>query len=385
MHSISKLTKISLLLLAMTTMMSNVAIITTLPRLKDYFVDVENIEFLSRLMITLPSLSIALLAPFLGHLIYKVGRYKSAIVALFLFSIFGTAGLYLESIDMILLSRVLLGVTVAVLMIVSTSLVGDYFDGQARHKFMGMQSAFISLGGVLFVIGGGLLSDINWRYSFGIYIVGFILIPFVVKFLKENTLQTSNIEVDFHPSLIGIYLLAFLLMIVFYILPTQMPFLIINHFGASGSIAGSIIALAFLSNGLGALTFSKLKKRFTFGTIYLIGMLIISIGFILIGLVIDVHLFFFTSPIMGFGGGILMTNISAWMLSRAHHTKRVKSSGYLTSSLFAGQFFSPIIFHPVVSYFGVQDFFIVTGLLLASIVSAIAISLFIKLYKLRKI
>jgi len=385
LHSISKLTKISLLLLAMTTMMSNVAIITTLPRLKDYFVDVENIEFLSRLMITLPSLSIALLAPFLGHLIYKVGRYKSAIVALFLFSIFGTAGLYLESIDMILLSRVLLGVTVAVLMIVSTSLVGDYFDGQARHKFMGMQSAFISLGGVLFVIGGGLLSDINWRYSFGIYIVGFILIPFVVKFLKENTLQTSNIEVDFHPSLIGIYLLAFLLMIVFYILPTQMPFLIINHFGASGSIAGSIIALAFLSNGLGALTFSKLKKRFTFGTIYLIGMLIISIGFILIGLVIDVHLFFFTSPIMGFGGGILMTNISAWMLSRAHHTKRVKSSGYLTSSLFAGQFFSPIIFHPVVSYFGVQDFFIVTGLLLASIVSAIAISLFIKLYKLRKI
>lgn len=368
MQNINKLTKITLLLLAMTTIMSNVAIITTLPHLKDYFLDEENIEFLSRLMITLPSLSIALLAPFLGHLIQKVGKYKSTIIALFLFSIVGSAGLYLESLYMILFSRLLLGVTVAVLMIVSTSLVGDYFDGEARHKFMGMQSAFISLGGVFFVIGGGFLSDLNWRYSFGIYLVGFLLIPLVAKFLKERNVLNSSITADFNANLIVIYLLSFLLMIVFYILPTQMPFLIINHFGASGSLAGSIIALAFLSNGVGALSFSHFRKRYTFGTIYLIGMAIISIGFILIGLVRDVHLFFFTSPIMGFGGGLLMTNMSAWMLSRAHHTKRVKSSGYLTSSLFAGQFFSPIVFHPIVSYFGVQDFFIVTGLLLATVV-----------------
>jgi len=368
LYNISRLTKVTLLLLAMTTIMSNVAIITTLPRLKDYFLNVENIEFLSRLMITLPSLSIAILAPFLGHLIHKVGKYKSAIVALLLFSIFGSAGLYLDSLHMILVSRLLLGITVAVLMIVSTSLVGDYFDGEVRHKFMGIQSAFISLGGVLFVIGGGFLSDINWRYSFGIYLVGLLLIPLVAKFLKEPNLLNSSITVDFNTNLVPIYLLAFMLMIVFYILPTQMPFLIINHFGASGSMAGAIISLAFLSNGIGALTFSHLRKRYEFKTIYLIGMAIISIGFILIGLVRDVHLFFFTSPIMGFGGGVLMTNVSAWMLSRAHHEKRVKSSGYLTSSLFAGQFFSPIFFHPIVSYFGVQDFFIVTGLLLASIV-----------------
>lgn len=373
MQDINKLTKTTLLLLAMTTIMSNVAIITTLPHLKDYFLDEKNIEFLSRLMITLPSLSIALLAPFLGHLIQKIGKYKSTIIALFLFSIAGSAGLYLDSLYMILFSRLLLGVTVAILMIVSTSLVGDYFDGEARHKFMGMQSAFISLGGVFFVIGGGFLSDLNWRYSFGIYLVGFLLIPLVAKFLKEHSISNSSIASDFNANLIVIYLLSFFLMIVFYILPTQMPFLIINHFGASGSLAGSIIALAFLSNGVGALSFSHFRKRYTFGTIYLIGMAIISIGFILIGLVRDVHLFFFTSPIMGFGGGLLMTNMSAWMLNRAHHTKRVKSSGYLTSSLFTGQFFSPIVFHPIVSYFGVQDFFIVTGLLLATVVITISL------------
>ncbi len=369
LHKINNYTKITLLLLSMTTMMSNVAIVTMLPHLKNHFSNVENIEFLSRMMITLPSLAIAFLAPFIGHLVHKVGKYKSAIAGLVLFSVAGSAGLYLQTIEELLFSRFLLGIAIGILMIVTTSLVGDYFKGEARHKYMGIQSLFISFGGVFFVIGGGYLSDIDWRYPFGIYLVGVLLLPFVMKFLEEKSADKSeDEELDLNTNIFKIYLLAFILMLIFYILPTQMPFLIINQFGASGTLTGAIIALAFISNGLGALTFAKLKKHFSFPVIYIVGMLIISVGFVLIGLVRNVHFFFLTSPIMGFGGGILMTSVSAWMLSLVHHTKRVKSSGYLTSSLFLGQFFSPIVFHPMVSHFGVQQFFVVTGISLGSIV-----------------
>ena len=57
-----------------------------------------------------------------------------------------------------------------------------------------------------------------------------------------------------------------------------------------------------------------------------------------------------------------MTNITAWLLHYAHSTKRVKASAYLTSSLFLGQFFSPILTYPVVQYFGIVDFFKVMGI-----------------------
>jgi hypothetical protein len=93
----------------------------------------------------------------------------------------------------------------------------------------------------------------------------------------------------------------------------------------------------------------------------MIGMGIIGFGFICIGFVSDVHYFFITSPIMGFGGGILMTNITAWMLHKAHHTKRVKSSSYLTSALFMGQFFSPIVTYPIVQLLGIENFFEAIG------------------------
>lgn len=358
----------------MMTMMSNVAIVTSLPHLKEHFPGVANIEFLSRLMITLPSLSIALLSPFLGHLLHRVRRKSSGVVALLLFGAAGSAGLYLQEIESLLFSRALLGIAIAVLMIVTTSLVGDYFSHDSRHRYMGLQSAFTSAGGLLFLIGGGLLSDIGWRYPFGIYLIGLLFIPLVLRFIVEPAHPSEAMPAEESTGkLWGIYLLAFALMLIFYILPTQMPFLMISHFGASGALTGAIIATAFVFNALGALTFARLKKRFDFPAIYMIGLTILALGFLLIGLVRDVHLFFFTSPIMGFGGGILMTNVMAWMLSRSHHKRRVKSSGYLSSSLFMGQFFSPILFHPVVVYFGVEHFFIVVGAVLLGIVAPAAL------------
>ena len=166
-------------------------------------------------------------------------------------------------------------------------------------------------------------------------------------------------------------------MVAFYILPTQVPFLMINHFGASGALTGTIISIAFVFHAIGAMSFAKLKGKFPFSIIYIMGMLIIAFGFILIGLVQNVYLFFITAPIMGFGGGILMTNVTAWMLSRAHQKRRVKSSGYLTSSLFMGQFFSPLLTMPIVSIFGVQDFFIVMGIMMIFLI-------FIVIFILRK-
>ena len=347
----------------MTTMMSNVAIVTALPRIQDYFSSVENIEFYSRLILTLPSLVIALLAPFIGHVIYKIGKKKSAVIALIIFSLTGSAGLYLNTIELFLLSRALLGTAVATLMIVSTSLVGDYFKAEKRHKFMGLQSAFMGLGGVAFVFGGGVLSDINWRLPFGIYLVGVLLLPMVIFFLLEKQKEDNSLDEEqvIETKSIGIYFLAFFYMLIFFILPTQIPFLIIDTFGGSGKTAGSIIALAFLSNALGAITFSKLKQKFNFSTIYIIALCIIGFGFTGVGLVNNINLFYVTAPILGFGGGVMMTNVTAWMLSRTTFEKRVKSSGYLTSFLFMGQFCSPIVFHPLVTAAGVQHFFLIIG------------------------
>lgn len=362
----------------MTTMMSNVAIVTTLPRFQNYFNYIENIEFYSRLMLTLPSLIVAILSPILGIYIFKFGKKKSAFFALTLFALTGSAGLYLEHLQAFLLSRALFGIAVATQMIVATSLVGDYFKGEARHKFMGYQSAFMAVGGITFVFGGGILSDINWRLPFGIYLIGILLLPMVYLFLIEKKSEIAdNLETTVSTNLFGIYFLGFFYMIIFFILPTQIPFLIIDTFGGTGKMAGSVIGLAFFANAMGAITFSKLKKYYNFSTIYLIGFFILGFGYTGVGLINNIYLFFITSTILGFGGGVMMTNVTAWMLSRTTFERRVKSSSFMTSSMFLGQFISPIVFHPFVSSFGVQNAFLLVGVFLFFIV--ISSTIFIRL------
>lgn len=372
MNTINRLTIFTLLLLSMTTMMSNVAIVTALPHLKEHFTQVANIEFYSRLMLTLPSLAVALLAPIMGHIIFRFGKKQSALIALLVFAISGSAGLYLESIETLLFSRALFGVCIATLMIVSTSLVGDYFKEESRHKFMGYQSAFMAVGGVVFVIGGGFLSDISWRYSFSIYLIGFLLLPLVYTQVKDIAYK----EIEEKPVEIGkkiyfIYFLAFFYMLIFFILPTQIPFLLIENFNASGKLAGSVIAIAFLANAFGAMYFAKLKTKYKFSTIFVIALAIIALGFIGVGIVDSIYLFFFTAPLLGFGGGIMMTNLTAWMLGVTTVKKRVKTSGYFTSALFWGQFASPLVFHGLVSSLGVQDFFLAIGVSLFVIVGLV--------------
>lgn len=381
MNLIKTGTKVTLLAISTLTVMSNAAIITSLPHLGQHFNNIANIELLSRLMITLPSLAIALLSPFLGHLIYKTSVVKSAIFGLLLFGIAGSAGLYLDDMYRLLFSRIFLGIAIAMLMIVGTSLIGDYFKGPARHKFMGLQSACVSLGGIMFISGGGILSDIHWKYPFGIYLIGLCIVPLAILFLREpQNLPHDEDEKEISGSLYSIYFLAFVMMLLFYTLPTQMPFLIMNHFGASGTMAGFIISTAMGSSALGALSFAKLKHHLSFKTIYLIGIATLACGFIAIGSITHVSFFFISSPIMGFSNGLLMTTTMAWMLQRADAKKRIKASAYFTSSLYAGQFCSPLLFHPIVKQVGLQDFFILLGLSIGLILLGIKAS-----EKLRKI
>ncbi len=378
MNIVNKLAIFTLLLLAMLSTMSNVAIITAVPSLKEHFNDVKNIEFYSRLMITLPSLAIALLAPFLGHIIFKFGKKRSAILAIFIFAFAGSSGLYLESIELLLASRALFGAAVASLMIVTTSLVGDYFSNEKRSKYMSLQNAFAAFGGIVLVTGGGALADISWRYTFGIYLLGLLILPLVFTQIKEVTKESNFVILknEATGNIFYIYLLAFLYMSVFFIMPTQVPFMLINKYEASGQFAGLVISTFLVSNALGGLIFAKLKKRLSHKAIFLIGLSIFGTGFIGYGIVTQLNMFFFPAHIAGLGAGIMMTNITTWFLKFTTIENRVKSSGYFTSALFLGQFASPMIFFKLANDLGVQNFLFALGvsLFLMMIVTLFIIS-----------
>ncbi|NOR55102.1 MAG: MFS transporter [Sulfurovum sp.] len=371
---ITKNIQISLLLVATIGIMSGITVVASLPLMSHTFSDIPHIEFLSKLMLTIPSIMIAIFAPFAGHLVDKWGRLKPLYIGIVLFVIGGSSGFYLENFYAILVGRAVLGLAVALTMTSTTALIGDYFEGEARHKFMAKQGLAVAIGGILFINAGGLLAQIHWSYPFAIYIIPLLFLPFMMSNLFEPQKHKHNEEFVVESNCIPIYVTAFFVMVLFYLLPTQLPYLIVNTLGGQPQTVGFVIATAMTFNALTAMQYAKLKAKLSYMQIYAATFSLFSLGLFLIYYADSIHELFYATAFIGMAFGMLFVNTNSWFLSQVPPAKRGRASGLLTSSFFLGQFASPLLFEPIVSAYGIQTLF-----LLVSIVSgSVAIVLFIK-------
>ena len=371
---ITKNIQISLLLVATIGIMSGITVVASLPLMSQTFSEIPNIEFLSKLMLTIPSIVIALFAPFAGHLVDKWGRLKPLYLGIILFVIGGSSGFYLDNFYAILVGRAVLGLAVALTMTSSTALIGDYFDEEARHKFMAKQGLAVGLGGIVFINAGGLLAQIHWSYPFAIYFIPLLFLPFMLNALYEPKRHKPNEELSLESNCIPIYLTAFFVMVLFYLLPTQLPYLIVNTLGGEPRTVGFVIATAMAFNAFTAMQYAKIKAKLSYMQIYAATFTLFSLGLFLIYRAHAIHELFYATAFIGMAFGMLFVNTNSWFLSVVPAFKRGRAAGLLTSSFFLGQFASPLLFEPIVIAYGIQTLF-----LLVSIVSlSVAIFLFVK-------
>ncbi|MFF1547958.1 MFS transporter [Streptomyces sp. NPDC058291] len=90
-----------------------VLIAPVLPRTQDHFRGVPGSAALVPLVLTVHALSPAVLAPFAGALVDRLGRKRLLVAATVLYALFGTAPLGPSSLYAIVVSRVLVGVAEA--------------------------------------------------------------------------------------------------------------------------------------------------------------------------------------------------------------------------------------------------------------------------------
>lgn len=349
----------ALLLVATLGVMSGVTVVSSLPLISRTFSHIPHIEFLSKLMLTIPSIMIAVFAPLAGHIVDRWGRLKPLYTGIFLFVLGGSSGFYLNDFYLILAGRAILGLGVAFIMTSSTALIGDYFDEETRHIFMSRQGMAVAIGGILFITSGGILAQIHWSYPFAIYFIPLLFLPLLFQALYEPKKHSHVPDPELETSLMPVYITAFFVMVLFYMLPTQLPYLIVNTLGGKAQTVGFVIATAMVFNALTAIQYAKIKKRYSYIRIYAFTFLLFATGLFFISRAHDIaELFFATMPI-GMAFGLLLVNTNAWFLSKVPPSKRGKASGILTSSFFLGQFASPIFFEPLVSAYGIQGLFLI--------------------------
>jgi MFS family permease len=151
-------------------------------QLNEHFAATPGADILVPVVLTIPALFVALGAPFAGAVADRFDRKRLLIGTMVAYSLFGTAPLYLDSLQAILASRVLVGVCEAAIMTCCTTLIADYWDRPRRVRYLGLQTLVTTIAATAFFAVGSLLGASGWCAPFWLYAAAVLVaIPMAVS------------------------------------------------------------------------------------------------------------------------------------------------------------------------------------------------------------
>lgn len=356
---VSKRTRAALLLVGSLPVLAGAIIAPALPAIRERFAAVEDVDLRVRMLISLPSVVIALTAPLSGFLADTLGRRPLLYGALVLFVLGGSTGLYVDELSLLLIGRLLLGAGMGGIMTASTALVADLFAGAERQRFLGLQSAFMSLSGVVFLLAGGAAAGLTWRGPFFAYLAPLLLVPLLVGALPAPMTSTTTAQAGPGQStprtlLAALFLLAHLGMNLFYLLPVQLPFLLREGLSMEPFVAGLMVAGSTLSGAIAALSYGRLRARLPSSTLLAAVFLLAGPGLMVVGVAPSLPIVFFGTFLAGLGFGLQMPVLTTWIAEVTPIDKRGRVLGGFAAAVFFGQFVSPLVAAPVIAAVGLR-------------------------------
>ncbi|WP_120429710.1 MFS transporter [Acinetobacter baylyi] len=353
----SHFTALLLLLFTCLSPMAAIVMAPNLPNIQQHFSTIAHIEYLTPIALTIPGLIMGFFSPVVGFLTDRFGRKKLLILSTFAYGILGSSPMFLDSFYLILASRVLLGFFEAVVITVSTTLIGDYYSAQLRKKYLALQVTAASTSAIFFFALGGYLGGISWRLAFVVYLVPIIFAILGQIFLWEPKRKTHN-NLDFSKELrstnevtlfrpwfmLGIWVTAFLAAVTFMILQIQIPYLLATIGENSPKTAGNIAAISTVFIVIGTLVVQYFYKRgWSIAFNLLLGFGLIGISFILLSHATTSQQILTYALINGFGSGILLPTVTVWNMQNLPAEKRGLGIGMWQGFYNFGMFISPVI------------------------------------------
>lgn len=322
------------------------------------------------LIITTHALFAAFFYPVFGMLINRIGIKKPLVAGLFLYGAAGGSGLFITSYGLLLVSRAVLGIGVAAVL-VSITAVLDAYTEEEKHDLVGLRGSSTGFGSINWPVFGGVLGIFSWHLPFAVYLLtiplGFLTLVTVPELEtrkgKEIEKQVKFVAKDGH-SIFVMYGFALLTNVLLFTILVFVPQLL-EKIGISFPFFISLyIVIIMVSSAFASPLYTRMKNLgykiavVTFG-LWAVGFATISVGS---GLVIAVSVALF-----GIGQGLITGVVADWINDVVPVSFRDRVNSHLRIFRFTGQFLAPVIFFPVVALSGVNRVFLAAAIICATL------------------
>ena len=353
--------------------MAIIALAPTLPTLLGHFRDVPNAALMVPLLITAPSACIALFAPGAGVIADRFGRRPLLLWSMAFYGAGGLVPFFIDNFWAVVAGRFVIGFGEAGVLTVVNTLLADYFEEKARHRWLMIQGVVGSVLGTVTIASSGFLAAQGWQYPFLVYGVAIPILLASLAFLFEpepRRKQAGATQAATTPFPYAVALMVcgvtVLLSTIYYVQVINFSVLLKDLGVGDPKSIGLSMALPSIGVPLGAILF-KMTTRFGAGTQIFLVFLGYAIGLAGIGLAPDYKVALAFAFVQQLANGLIVPALIAWAQSKFSFEHRGRGMGWWASSFFVAQFLSPAVVNVMRGAVGnLQGAFLAFGLIAAA-------------------
>jgi MFS family permease len=353
----SFMTGLSLLFPITLSVMAALFVAPIAPKIGEYFAKTgqyttEDLRWYIGWIITVPSLCVALFSIPAGWVGDRIGRRRLLIWSMAIYTILGVLPYFLDDLKQILASRIALGIVEAMLMTLSTTLIGDFFKGESRNRWLAAQTGVASTTAIVAIFVAGIIGKNDWHNVFLLYLApAFFLVLVLVftwepdesEYVANNGKQGRWTDVPWR--LMGIICAITLFgSVMFYTVQIKLSDAL-NALGVllpDGSYdsarGGMFTALASICVPVGTFCFWWCSPRLRLKSMFLLEFTLMGLGFLLMSSIADPLLFTLAAGLNQIGAGMLLPTLLTWAVSRLPFEIRGRGTGIWNATFALGQF-----------------------------------------------
>jgi MFS family permease len=345
--------------------MALIGIISVLPDIAADLAKGPQDGMLVKQLVGIVSLAMVLGSPLAGFLVDRVGLQRVLVLAALIYAVAGTAGLYLDGLKPLVVSRFFVGIAAATIQIISFTLINTRLSTQQRAKWMGMHVSIAMIGTIIIHPVAGLLGEIGWRLPFLIYGIGILvaITALVDRSLNDPSPTSKSSLADgdqtkqkflswfpfrYMPLAFCVGAIAFLPMV-------HLPFLLRQHGLESTSLISLVLTADSVIGAAMAILYGRARKSYSANAAFAFSFLMTGSGSLIAALSPNSYGVIAGMLVFGFGIGWLVPNLMTSVASKVIKARQGRTAGLVKAAHFIATPICIPLMEPLARKYGPQS------------------------------
>lgn len=313
--------------------------------------------FLVKMLVGVNTLAMAIGAALTGFLVDRFGLRRVMAGCYGVYAVAGTAGVYLNDLHLLLVSRFILGLAAAGAVTGSIIIINARLGLAQRATWLGYYNAVAQLGSVVLNPIGGLLAEFSWHWSFAIYGIAapFAVVAFAALGGRAPELAAEARRAE--PPLLSWFPFRFVALglclgCIVYIPAVYLSFLLHNLGMTSPALISLVLTGDIVAGSIAAMLYGRARRVLSEYQAFSISVALAGLGLLIAALAPSVVLVIAGSVLFGLGVAWFQPNLMFVLADRVAPEQQARAAGLVKSSVYLGAPVAMYLAEPVSRSFG---------------------------------